>query len=112
MAGQTPVLGQFLNYVNGFVAARNGDELGKYIKLEPPFGDLYQQMIGELQRVFPKGREKALDQKVSDSLKAAEDGSWTAFANFMTEYLAYLRNVSADQAKYLETYGLLSELQK
>nr|POF15608.1 hypothetical protein CFP56_48802 [Quercus suber] len=112
MAANTPVLGQFLNYLNGFVAARNGDELGKYIQLEPPFGDLYQQMISELQRVYHKGQEAALDKRVTDALKSVEEASWTAFANFTVEYLAYLRDVSADQARYLETYGLLSELQK
>nr|POE77860.1 pci domain-containing protein [Quercus suber] len=108
----TPVLGQFLNYINGFVAARNGEEMGRYIQLEPPFNDLHQQMVGELQRVYHKGQEAALDKRVTDTLKAVEEGAWTAFANFMVEYLAYLRDVSADPTRYLETYGLLSELQK
>lgn len=112
MAAPTPVLGQFLNYINGFVAAKNAVELGKYVQLEPPFGSLYQQMIAELQSVYPKGNEDALERRCFGVLKAVDDGVWTAFGNFMVEYLGYLRGVSADQSRYLEMYGLLSDLQK
>ena len=41
----TPTLGQFLNQVNGLIAARNESKLADWLVLEPPFGPTYVQMI-------------------------------------------------------------------
>lgn len=116
MAPPTPVLGQFLVQVNGFIQARNEKSLSDWLALEPPFNQQYNAMIQELQATCPKGSEEALEQRCTQALKAAtegDDGSpWTAFIKFMAQYLAYLRDVSADASKYLETYELLSELQQ
>ena len=112
----TPTLGQFLVAVDGFVQARNEEQLADYLALEPPFGGLYQTMIGELQRAYPKGREDALEDYCSRNLRQAKEGAegatWTPFVRFMAQYLAYLRDVDADPSKYLDTYNLLSELQQ
>lgn len=111
----TPTLGQFLNQVNGLIAARNESKLADWLVLEPPFGSTYQQMIEELRRVYPKQNESALADKCAQSLRAAEEGdqgsSWTSFSRFMVQYLGYLRDVSSDTSAYLETYNLLRELQ-
>ncbi|KAK5114481.1 hypothetical protein LTR62_002416 [Meristemomyces frigidus] len=113
---QTPYIGQFLVAVNGFIQVRNETKLNEYIALEPPFTDHYGLMGQELQTVYPPGREEALEGKCTSLLKAAVEGDdmspWTTFIKFMAQYLAYLRDVSAEQSKYLETYGLLSELQQ
>jgi nuclear mRNA export protein PCID2/THP1 len=112
----TALLGQFLNQLNGFINARNSISLCDWLVLEPPFNEQYQRMIREVQSVFPKGSEDALEQRCTTSLKAAVEGDdgapWTAFIKFTVQYLSYLRDVSADVSKYLETYELLSELQQ
>ncbi|KAK4979002.1 hypothetical protein LTR42_001502 [Elasticomyces elasticus] len=112
----TKHLGQFLVQVNGFVQARNEVHLTQWLALEPPFNAQYLEMVEELQTAFPRGSEEALEQKCSQILKAAvvgDQGSpWTAFVKFMAHYLAYMRDVSSDVDKYLETYASLSELQQ
>lgn len=111
----TPTLGQFLNQVNGLIAARNETKLADWLVLEPPFGTIYLQMIEELRRVFPKEKEAALEERCAQSLKAAQEGdqgsNWTSFTRFMVQYLGYLRDVSPDPSAYLDTYNLLRELQ-
>lgn len=115
----TPMLGQFLNAINGFIKAQNEAQISDWLVLEPPFGPTYHTLIAELRQAFPKpdnGKEDALEQRCAQSLKAAEEGdqgaSWTQFVRFMAQYLAYLRDVSADQSEYLRTYELLGELQR
>ncbi|KAK1816002.1 hypothetical protein LTR12_009599 [Friedmanniomyces endolithicus] len=112
----TPLLGQFLVQVNGFVQARNETGLADWIALEPPFNEQYGAMIREIQSAYPRGSEDAMEKRCSSALKAAvegDDGSpWTAFIKFMAQYLGYLRDVSADVNRYLDTYALLSELQQ
>jgi len=116
----TPMLGQFLNAINGFIKAQNETQITDWLVLEPPFGPQYHTLIAELRQAFPKqgsnGKEDALEHRCAQSLKAAEEGdqgaAWTQFIRFMAQYLAYLRDVSADQSEYLKTYELLGELQR
>ena len=112
----TPLLGQFLVAINGFIQVRNAGQLADYLVLEPPFGDHYMRMVQELKQTYPKGSEDALERKCNQGLGAAREGAegspWTAFIKFMVQYLGYLRDVDADPNKYLETYNLLSELQQ
>ncbi|KAK1084130.1 hypothetical protein LTR48_005737 [Friedmanniomyces endolithicus] len=79
----TPLLGQFLVQVNGFVQARNETGLADWIALEPPFNEQYGGMIREIQNAYPRGSEDAMEKRCSSALKAAvegDDGSpWTAF---------------------------------
>jgi hypothetical protein len=111
----TPLLGQFLVAINGFITAKNEKSLADYLVLEPPFGDHYVRMIQELKRDYAKGREEELEERCGQYLKAAKEGAdgatWTPFIKFMVQYLGYLRDVDANPNKYLETYNLLSELQ-
>ncbi|KAK5138058.1 hypothetical protein LTR08_005856 [Meristemomyces frigidus] len=112
----TPLLGQYLVGINGFVQARNEASLAEWIALEPPFSNHYLGMIQELKQTYPKANDSALEHKCSQTLKAAVEGDdgapWTSFIKFMVQYLGYLRDVSADASQYLETYELLSELQQ
>ena len=111
----TPLLGQFLVAINGFITAKNEKALADYVVLEPPFGEHYVRMIQELKREYAKGREEELEEKCAQYLKAAREGAdgatWTPFVKFMVQYLGYLRDVDASPDKYLDTYNLLSELQ-
>lgn len=114
----TPLLGQYLNALNGFIKVRNEASLSDWIVLEPPFNERYMDMIQELRQTYPRGgsSDEALEAKCTQALKAAvegDDGSpWTTFIKFMVQYLSYLRDVSVDVSRYLETYELLSELQQ
>ena len=101
----TPLLGQFLIAVNGFISVRNENGLADYLTLEPPFGEHYMRMIAELKAAYPRGSEERLEEKCGQSLKAAREGAdgsrWTAVVKFMVQYLGYLRDVDADPNKYL-----------
>jgi hypothetical protein len=113
----TPLVGQFLVAINGFIIAQNVNEIRSYFVLEPPFSGHYVQMIAELRRAYPRGGDDALlEQKCSAALSTAREGvdgspTWTPFIRFMAQYLGFLRDVDSDPSKYLETWKLLSELQ-
>lgn len=106
----TPLLGQFLVALNGFVKVENASQIADYLVLEPPFAQHYNGMIDELRKNYPKGSEKQLEAKCENALPVAA-ANWTNFIRFMAHYLAYLRDISSDQSKYLETYEHLLELQ-
>ncbi|KAK6431337.1 hypothetical protein LTR95_012503 [Oleoguttula sp. CCFEE 5521] len=106
----TPMLGQFLTQINGFIKARNETSLTDYLVLEPPFGQGYTQIIAELRATYPAGKDAALEAKCAQLLPEAEKGdqgaTWTAFIRYMVTYLGYLRD-----GQYRRTYELLSEVQ-
>ena len=58
-AKTTPLLGQFLVAINGFVQARNEQGLAEWIALEPPFNQHYLQMIEELKLACPTYTSRA-----------------------------------------------------
>jgi len=107
----TPILERFVAEVANNVRAKNGLQLKNILVIEPPYGQLYAEMINELQGQFPKGREDALEAKCSHMLAALndeEDTQWTAFTKFIVQYFGFLRDVNIQNL--LETYNLLSEL--
>ncbi|KAM3413948.1 hypothetical protein BST61_g10617 [Cercospora zeina] len=113
----TPMLGQCLTAINGYVQAQNEAQLTGILAFEPPFPDDHRQMIEELRRAFPSGNEDALEQKCTQSLVAAREGfggngTWTPFIAFVTTYLTYLRDVDLERNGYLETYNSLIALQE
>ncbi|CAK4031763.1 Hypothetical predicted protein [Lecanosticta acicola] len=114
----TPMLGQYLVAINGFVGAQNEQALAGYMPIEPPFHDpTMQQIIAELQQTYPPGHEDALEGKCSDALTVARDGiegspSWSQFTRFVVQYLTYIRDVGLDEDQYYQTYEMLYELQK
>ncbi|GIZ48843.1 hypothetical protein CKM354_001188700 [Cercospora kikuchii] len=113
----TPMLGQCLTAINGYVQAQNEAQLTSILTFEPPFPDDHRKMIEELRRAFPSGDEDSLEQKCTQSLVAARDGfggngTWTPFISFVTTYLTYLRDVDLERNGYLETYNALIALQE
>ncbi|KAK4613857.1 PCI domain-containing protein [Fulvia fulva] len=113
----TPILGQFLVAINGFIKADNEAGITDYMVIEPPYSDMYNKLISELQQNFPPGSEEVLEEKCRHVLSHARDGvngspSWSQFIRFVAQYLSFLRDVDMDQSKYLQTYELLVELQK
>lgn len=108
----TPTLDKFLSEISRLIRDRNAAELQNYLALEPPYGQLYEVMISEIRRSYPKGNEEALEKKCEALIPAVAGGgevaSWTAFTKFMVQYMCFLRDAS--QQNLLETYNLLSEL--
>lgn len=108
----TPTIDQFLTEISRIVREQNSTQLQDYLVVEPPYGQIYQSMISELRRSFPKGNEAALEAKCESSIPEAqgntESGSWSAFTKFMVQYLTFLRDVNTQNL--LETYNLLNEL--
>ncbi|KAF2807743.1 uncharacterized protein BDZ99DRAFT_522363 [Mytilinidion resinicola] len=113
-SSQTPVLDKFLGEVDRIVRDKNGVELQAFLVIEPPFNSLYEAMIAEMRKIYPKGKEGALEQRCSRMLKEAgedaEGATWTIFVKFMANYLSFIRDV--DPSNLLETYNILSELQQ
>lgn len=108
----TPIVDQFLGEISRIIREENGLQLQDYLVVEPPYGDLYQTMIGEIRKTFSKGAEDVLEKKCEAAIPEARGGgetaSWSAFVKFMVQYLGFLRDV--DTQNLLETYNLLNEL--
>lgn len=112
MAGQTPILDQFLRSVAGFVQNRDGAKLQDFLQIEPPLSDIYQQMIQELRRRYPSPQgDNGLLQRCEGLVPRTKGASsWTAFPTFMKLYFAFLRDVNVENL--LETYNRLRGLVK
>lgn len=113
MAGQTPLVDQFLSSVADLVQNRDGTKLQDFLQIEPPLGDIYQRMIEELRQRYPTGPQSdaELQQRCEPLVPQSKSASsWSAFPTFMKLYLAFLRDVNVDNL--LETYNLLRALLK
>lgn len=111
MAADT--LNRFLGEISAILREQNGQRLQQYLVIEPPFAEIYNTLITEVRRTFPKDQEEALESRCNDLLPEARDGvdgssSWTAFTKFMVAYFGFLRDV--DVSNLLDTYNLLSDL--
>ena len=105
----TPTIDQFLGEIASIVREKNSIKLQDYLVIEPPYTNLYGEMVIELRRAFPKGREDALESKCSKVLPTDDDDAqWSAFVKFMVQYFTFLRSVNIDNL--LETYNALSEV--
>lgn len=112
MAGQTPILDQFLQGVAELIQNRDGAKLQDYLQIEPPLSDIYQRMIQELrQRYQGTQGEHELQQRCEGLVPRTKgSSSWTAFPTFMKLYFTFMRDVNVDNL--LETYNLLKGLLK
>jgi hypothetical protein len=108
----TPTTDQFLGEISKLLRGKSASQLQQYLIIEPPFTQIYQQIVQEIRSVFPKARENALEKKCSDALPEArlgeDDSPWTAFVKFMVQYFAFLRDVNVEQL--LDTFNILCEL--
>ncbi|KAJ5593810.1 uncharacterized protein N7459_000018 [Penicillium hispanicum] len=111
MAGQAPILDQFLGELSEFVRNRDGDQLQNFLQIEPPLSDLYQRMIEELRQRYRPGAQSDTELlQRCEALVPHSKGSssWTAFPIFVKLYLTFLRDVNVENL--LETYNLLKGL--
>lgn len=112
MAGQTPILDQFLRSLTDLVQNRDGAKLQDFLQIEPPLSDIYQQMIQELRQRYPSphGDNELLQRCEGLVPRTKGTSSWIAFPTFMKLYFAFLRDVNVDNL--LETYNRLRGLLK
>lgn len=112
MAGQTPVLDEFLRSVAELIQTRDGAKLQDYLQLEPPLSDIYQRMIHELRQRYPgpQGDNELLQRCENLVPHTKGSSSWSAFPTFMKLYFAFIRDVNLENL--LETYNLLKSLLK
>lgn len=112
MAGQTPVLDEFLRSVAELIQNRDGAKLQDYLQIEPPLSEIYQRMIQELRQRYPAPQgENELLQRCEGLVPRTKGGSsWSAFPTFMKLYFTFLRDVNVENL--LETYNLLKNLLK
>ena len=110
----SPTLDRFLGEIARILVAKNGGELQDYLLLEPPYPPLYQAIVSELQQVFPKGRDDALENKCKSLLPEDEEGerggTWSPFNTFIMQYFNFIRDVNPQQL--VQTYEQLKSLLK
>lgn len=109
----TPKLEQFLSIISEALRSRDGRKLQDLLVLEPPYAPAYQAVISDLQQSFPRSRQSQLDKKCESSI-AQEDGStggsWSAFINFLAQYLSFIRDV--DISQLVDTHNQIKSLLK
>ena len=107
----------FLLEIGHILQEKDAAKLQDYLILEPPLPTLYTQIVGELRKVFPQGNaaataalESKCDTTLPKDVEGDVGGTWPAFLSFLTGYLAFLRDVNADQL--VETHDMLKALLK
>ena len=109
----TPKFDQFLSVISEALRTRDGRKLQDLLVLEPPYAPAYQAVISELQQSFPKSRQSQLDKKCESSIvqeDGTNGGSWSAFINFLVQYLSFIRDVNVSQL--VDTHNQIKALLK
>lgn len=106
---------EFLSSIRSFLLEAKGDELRKWLQVEPNVSDTYYQLAQELKTSFPPqggSLEKLIDNCLpeEDDVPEGKGSPWPGFNSFIKEYLQYWRDVNFNDIVRLHT--LLSELVK
>jgi hypothetical protein len=108
--------------VNNAIRTRNAAELATIVLLEPPFPDIYHDLIQSLQSNYPQNEsnsENRLDQLVRRVVTETaeyedEQGKpvqgWNAMVTFLVGWMTFLRDM--DLSNLLHTYQGLKDLQE
>lgn len=107
------MLDRFIGEIRQLLESKNGDELQRYLIIEPPFSESYSAIIDELRQRFPAGSQDRLEKKCESLLPEYEDdgskgGSWPAFISFLVQYFNFVRDV--DASKLVETHDMIKSL--
>ncbi|WEW62028.1 hypothetical protein PRK78_007528 [Emydomyces testavorans] len=105
---ESPVLNNFLSAIRDIIHARDGAKLQDFLQLEPPLPPIYNQMVEELRRAYPRNSSNDDEQLLSKCESLVPASSWSAFPVFMRLYFTFLRDVNLDNL--LETYEMLRVL--
>ncbi|KAH7375772.1 PCI domain-containing protein [Plectosphaerella cucumerina] len=107
------LLAQFLSQVRGFVKAQDGDELRKWLLVEPNASQTYHDLAAEVRSTFQRD-SKSLENTIERHLPEDDDvpegqaTPWPSFVTFMVDYIAFWRDVDFDDL--LRAHSLLSGL--
>ena len=106
---------EFLSNIRSFVLETKGDELSKWLQVEPNVPEQYHQLAQELKTSFPPqgdSLENLIDNCLpeEDNVPEGKGSPWPGFNSFIKEYLQYWRDVDFNNVVKLHT--LLSELLK
>lgn len=106
---------EFLSGIRGFVLEANGDELRKWLQVEPTVPESYYQLAQELKTTYlAQGDllEKVVDNCLpeEDNVPEGKGSPWPGFNSFIREYLQYWRDVDFNDTVRL--YTRLSDLLK
>lgn len=106
------IIDRFLAEIADIVKSENGPKLKEYLILEPPFPELYTQIITELRQTYPVFNQGALESKITAFIpeydESEDGGSRSTFISFMSKYLIFIRDVDVDSL--LETHDMLKSL--
>ena len=108
----TPVLDRFIFDVTEVVKARDAKKLLDYLHIEPPFPDVYRDLIEELRRHYPSSSQRGETGLLGrcENVLSRHNNKWTAFPTFLKLYLSFIRDLNPDNL--LETYNALRVLVK
>lgn len=108
--------------VNVAIRTRDANQLQTIVLLETPFPPDHVELIGSLQRKYPKSDSTAeerlaqLVRNVVNETAESQDAegrpvqSWSAMVTFLVGWMTYLRDM--DPNDYVELFPLLSDLQQ
>ena len=110
-----PTVDKFLGEIAQIIRERNGDKLRDYLVIEPPFGDIYMQLVSELKQAYPNQHsQEALEAKcttfISEYDEREDGGSNLSFIAFLVRYFGYLRDLNIENL--VETHEVLKALLK
>lgn len=110
-----PTVDQFLGEIAQIIQERNGGKLRDYLAIEPPFGNLYMQLVSELKQAYPNNHsQEALEAKCTSFISEYDDGedggSNLSFIALMVRYFVYLRDLNIENL--VETHEMLKALLK
>jgi hypothetical protein len=104
--------------VNSAIQARNAEQLGSIVLLEPPFPSDHEELIVSLRNNYPESNassESRLDELIRKVVTETADyqdadGSWSAMVTFLVRWMTFLRDLDIDNL--LHTYQRLAGLQE
>ena len=110
-----PTVDKLLGEVSQIVKEGNGAKLQDYLVIEPPFNQLYSQIIAELRQAYPNSASReALEKKCTSFIPEYEEsengGSRASFITFLVKYFAFIRDVNIENL--VETHDMLKALVK
>jgi hypothetical protein len=108
--------------VNSAIQARNAEQLGSIVLLEPPFPSDHEELIVSLRNNYPESNESSenrLDELIRKVVTETADyqdadgsivQSWSAMVTFLVRWMTFLRDLDIDNL--LHTYQRLAGLQE
>ena len=109
-----PTIDKFLEGIAQILRDKDGVKLQQYLRYEPPFVAVYEQMRSEIRQVYGPGSQDALEKKCTSFIpeydEGVDGGSRASFITFLVKYFVFLRDL--DVGNLVETHDQLKALLK